>query len=63
MAKKFGTVDYCQYLLSSQINYTITNLSEQVEGHSHDQNQPIYEGKEIDSQIILGQCESQYSDG
>lgn len=37
MLKKFTTLDYCQYLLSSQINYTITNLAEHVEGYSHDQ--------------------------
>ncbi|AFY73269.1 transposase family protein [Synechococcus sp. PCC 7502] len=36
MSKKFTTLDYCQYLLSSQINYTITNLAEHIEGHSHD---------------------------
>lgn len=36
MLKKFTTQDYCQYLLSSQINYTITNLADHVEGHSHD---------------------------
>ena len=28
MIKKFSTLDYCQYLLSSQINYTITNLAD-----------------------------------
>ena len=39
MAKKFTTLDYCQYLLSSQINYTITNLAKHVEEHSHDNSQ------------------------
>ncbi len=28
--------DYCQYLLSSQINYTLTNLSKHKENRSHD---------------------------
>ena len=37
MSKKFTTLDYCQYLLSNQINYTITNLAKHVEEHSHDQ--------------------------
>jgi len=32
MSKKYTTLDYCQYLLSSQINYTITNLADHVEG-------------------------------
>ena len=35
-AMKFTKLDYCQYLLSSQINYTITNLAEHLENISHD---------------------------
>jgi len=34
---KFTKLDYCQYLLSSQINYTITNLADHLENISHDQ--------------------------
>jgi hypothetical protein len=33
---KFTKLDYCQYLLSSQINYTITNLADHLESISHD---------------------------
>lgn len=33
---KFTKLDYCQYLLSSQINYTVTNLAEHLESISHD---------------------------
>lgn len=33
---KFTKLNYCQYLLSSQINYTITNLAEHLEVISHD---------------------------
>ena len=33
---KFTKLDYCQYLLSSQINYTITNLAEHLGSISHD---------------------------
>ena len=33
---KFTTVDYCQYLLLSQINYTLTNLADQLKRCSHD---------------------------
>ena len=29
-------VDYCQYLLVSQINYTLTNYAEHTERFSHD---------------------------
>lgn len=34
---KFSKLDYCQYLLSSQINYTLTNLADHLEAISHDQ--------------------------
>lgn len=34
---RFGKLDYCQYLLSSQINYTLTNLAEHLQTISHDQ--------------------------
>lgn len=33
----FTKLDYCQYLLSSPVNYTLTNLAEHLEGVSHDQ--------------------------
>jgi hypothetical protein len=33
---KFTKLDYCQYLLSSQVNYTITNLAEHLKSISHD---------------------------
>ena len=32
---KFTKLNYCQYLLSSQINYTLTNLAEHIETISH----------------------------
>lgn len=33
---RFTKLDYCQYLLSSQINYTLTNLADHIESFSHD---------------------------
>ena len=33
---QINRLKYCQYLLSSQINYTITNFSEHIENISHD---------------------------
>lgn len=32
----FNQLDYCQYLLSSQNNYTVTNLAQHLENVSHD---------------------------
>jgi len=34
---QFSKLDYCQYLLSSQVNYTITNLADHKKEYSHDQ--------------------------
>lgn len=34
--KPFGRLEYCQYLLSSQVNYTLTNYAEHVKNVSHD---------------------------
>lgn len=34
--KKFSRLDYCQYLLSTPVNYTLTNFAEHVENLSHD---------------------------
>ncbi len=33
---RFTKLNYCQYLLSNQINYTLTNLAEHLEQISHD---------------------------
>ena len=32
----FSKLDYCQYLLSSQTNFTLTHLAEHLEQFSHD---------------------------
>ena len=32
----FNQLDYCQYLLSSQNNYTLTNLAKHFKNVSHD---------------------------
>jgi hypothetical protein len=29
-------LDYCQYLLSSQVNYTLTNLADHLKSFSYD---------------------------
>lgn len=34
---RFNKLDYCQYFLSSPINYnTVTNMADHLEGISHD---------------------------
>jgi hypothetical protein len=32
----FTKLDYCQYLLNSQINYTLTNMADHLQKWSHD---------------------------
>ncbi len=34
--ERFTILDYCQYLISSQINYTFTNLAEHLQKWSDD---------------------------
>jgi hypothetical protein len=33
---KFSQLNYCQYLLSSQTNYPLTNLANHLQEFSHD---------------------------
>ncbi|MEM9089511.1 MAG: transposase [Cyanobacteria bacterium P01_F01_bin.53] len=37
MSNRFRRVDYCQYLLVSQVNYTLTHFAEHSDTWSHDQ--------------------------
>jgi len=32
----FSKLDYCQFLIGSQVNYTLTNLAEHLQSWSHD---------------------------
>ena len=32
----FSKLDYCQFLISSQVNYTLTNLADHLQSWSHD---------------------------
>jgi len=36
MREKVTRLDYCQFLLSSQINYTLTHFADHTTGFSHD---------------------------
>lgn len=55
MSKKFSTLDCCHYLLSSLINYTITNLADHVKGHSHDQINRHLKAEKLPPRLL---CES-----
>jgi len=45
-------LDYCQYLLVSQINYTLTNFAEHSEKFSHDQINRYLRGKKITPRLV-----------
>jgi hypothetical protein len=52
MTDKVTKLDYCQYLLSSQTNYTITNFADHIEKFSHDQiNRYLKQEKIIPAQL------------
>jgi hypothetical protein len=43
----FSKLDYCQYLLSSPVNYTVTNLADHLEGGSHDRINRYLRGEKL----------------
>jgi hypothetical protein len=45
-------LDYCQYLLASQINYTLTNFAEHAEKFSHDAANRYLAGDEIRPRLV-----------
>lgn len=48
----FSKWDYCQYLLSSPVNYTITNLAEHLEGVSHDRINRYLRGEKLTPSLL-----------
>jgi hypothetical protein len=50
--KKFSIYDYCQYLLASQINYTITNLADHLQSWSHDTIRNFLKGERITARVL-----------
>jgi hypothetical protein len=49
---RFTKLNYCQYLLSSQINYTLTNLAEHLEQISHDQINRYLKNEKLTPRIL-----------
>src|SRR3990172_9082818 len=45
-------IDYCQYLLSSQVNYTLTNFAEHTEKFSHDAVNRYLAGDQIRPRLV-----------
>jgi Transposase DDE domain len=49
---KFTKLDYCQYLLSSPINYTVTNLADHLNGISHDRINRYLRGEKLTPRLL-----------
>lgn len=63
----FTKLDYCQYLLSSPINYTVTNLADHLDGISHDRINRYLRGEKLtprllwdNVQLLLQPCSNAY---
>lgn len=48
----FSKLDYCQYLLSSPINYTVTYLADHLEGISHDRINRYLRGEKLTPRLL-----------
>ncbi len=53
----FTKLDYCQYLLSSQVNYTLTNLAEHLDNFSHDTINRYLKGEKLVPRMLFEQVE------
>ncbi len=53
----FTKLDYCQYLLSSQVNYTLTNLAEDLKSFSHDTINRYLKGDKLTPRLLFEQVE------
>jgi len=50
-------LDYCQYLLSSQINYTLTNMADHLQKWSHDTINRYLKGEKLTPRLLFEQVE------
>jgi hypothetical protein len=53
--EKFTKLDYCQYLLSSPVNYTLTNLADHLEQWSHDTINRYLSGETLTPRLLWEQ--------
>src|SRR4051812_8473345 len=53
----FTKLDYCQYLLSSQVNYTLTNMADHLKSFSHDTINRYLKGEKRVPRLLFEQVE------
>lgn len=59
MNDKVSRLDYCQYLLVSQINYTLTNFADHCERFSHDAVNRYLRGERITPRLVWDHVRTQ----
>ncbi len=59
MSNKVTRLEYCQYLLVTQINYTLTNFADHSNKFSHDKINRFLKGEKITPRLIWDNVESQ----
>ena len=59
MKKPVTRLDYCQYLLVSQVNYTLTNFADHSEKFSHDTINRYLRGERITPRLVWDNVEGQ----
>jgi DDE superfamily endonuclease len=59
MSDKVSRLDYCQYLLVSQINYTLTNFADHCERLSHDAVNRYLRGERITPRLVWDNVRAQ----
>lgn len=57
--KKPTRLDYCQYLLSSQINYTLTNFADHSQHFTHDQLNRFLKDEKMTPRLVWEQTKEQ----
>ena len=51
-------LDYCQYLLTTPINWTLTHFVDHCEQFSHDQINRYLAGARLPPRLYMGKCQT-----
>jgi len=59
MNTNISKLDYCQFLLSSQINYTLTHMADHLQSFSHDTINRYLRGEKLSPRLLWEQAQPQ----
>src|SRR5437660_10947522 len=57
MNTNISKLDYCQFLLSSQINYTLTHMADHLQSFSHDTINRYLRGDKLSPRLLWEQIQ------